>query len=217
HRQQASHFLAADRGLIEYAHAQARVALRERTRLLCEVDGSADVAREIGEIALHDLRGGHRFPVRETALGGCGPAHGPYEHFLQCRRWWLARSLEIVDAIERAARELRHGTPEIVIVELLDLRAVERDGTARDAGTGERTRSGRPRLAPAPALQLLGGAHAGEQYMRGGDAGEVGHQQWVAGATGEIAAHEELAQPPAACGIHTAALCAELRVLEHAK
>ena len=42
-------------GLIEHLHAQARVALGERARLLGEVGRRADVGGQVGEVALHVL------------------------------------------------------------------------------------------------------------------------------------------------------------------
>ena len=53
--------------------------------------------------------------------------------------------------------------------------------------------------------------------MRGPDAGQIGHQQRLAGAAGEIPAREELPQPPAGRGIDTAGLRAELRFFKHAE
>ncbi len=216
-RQQAPHLLAPHGSGIQHPHAERRRALGERPRLLGEKRRRADVGGGIRQITL-DLGGGrHRRAMCQAALGGGGLAHRAGQHLGQGGRGGFLAGFQIVDAVQRSAGEFRDRPPEIVVIQLLRLGAVDGERTAGDARARQRRRRGRPGLAPAPAVIALLRPQPGEQHARGLDAGQIGNQQRVARAAGEVATFEQSFQPARAGRIHAARLAAELCLLEHAE
>src|SRR5579862_704523 len=215
--EQAAHLLAPDRGLIEHPYPYPALAPGQGARLLGKKARRTEVAGKIGQVALHSHRRRHGLAVLQPTLGGRSLAYRAGEHPGERGRPRFLPGLQVVDAIERAAGDLGDSAPEIVVVELLQLGAIERHGAAGDARTRQRRRRRGPCLTPAPALKLLSRAEPREQYVRRADAGEVADQQRIAGAPEEIAALEDLLQPPATGGIDTAGFAAELPLLEYAE
>ena len=114
--EEAAHLLALDLGQAEHLHAQGFVGLGEVLRGLAEVGGRAHVAGQVGEVAHERGARGERGALREAFLDGLRGLGGRDDHHARQRmRARLLAALEIVDAIQRVAGELGHGTAEAFI------------------------------------------------------------------------------------------------------
>ena len=219
-RKQTAHFLAADRRLIEHRTRS------ERWRL---ASARACSARKVGVQTLPGRLARSRWTLRprrwpRRARARARPrrcralAHRARQHPLQARRLGLLAALEIVDAIERRAGDLRRPRGRSSSRRAPSRRAASiARATLAMRGARERRDRGRPGLAPGLAAEALLGAEAGEQHARGRDARQIGEQQRLGGRPEKSPRAEQLLQPPAARRVDGARLLAQLAFLEDAE
>ena len=219
HGQEATHLLAPDAGLIEHLHAQGAVLLGHCAGAIRQIDRRAHIARQIGEVALrgHGRRDGIAMgkaaPGRRRGARSNRTCHQALEH----RQWRALARFQIVDPIERAAGDLSDGAAEVVVIELTCRRPLDGDGGALDPRAGERCNRCCVRAPPGLACEAARGAEPGQQNPAGLDAGNLGEQQRLAHAAGEIATRDDGLDPARRGGIERARFRGELVLIENAR
>ncbi len=183
HREQAAHLQAADAGLIVDAHAQpAPIGALELARLRGQIARRADVGRQIPQVAQQLRALGYRGAGGQPAphIGnGCGLDRS-HQDPRQCRRARTSRGLQIVDAIQARAGNLRDAAAEVIVVQLARPRALERDRRRGDARARQRGDRGLQRAAPAATVELRPDAQADQHQPTAGQSGYLGQQQRLA-------------------------------------
>ncbi len=198
-RQQGAHAEGLHGFLVEHFDFECLVVLGERLGLVGQVSGSADVARQIAQVAGQ----GHAF-ADGGAFGNClfecvsvGLVGGPQAELFQLRFVGLL-ALELVKAVQ-------------VVVAGLDQQAgllgggavLHAAGVERKHGVARRTcldcrQSLLHQLAPGAVAQRLILAAAEQQHTLGSDAGEGEQHQAAAALATEVAVFQRGAQLPAA-------------------
>src|SRR5262249_4236911 len=104
---------------------------------------------------------------------------------------------------------------EVVVVQLLDRRALDGEGGACDARARERVQRCRTGPTPGFAREALARPQADEEHTLGLESRDVREQQGLAVPAAEIAAAEQRLEPAAGGGVDRPRLACELRLVEH--
>ncbi len=179
------------------------MAFCELTRLLRQIARRAHIARQVAQVAQQRLACSNGITLHETAARSSlrRRRQAGETEASQRRPRRLARGLEIIGAIQRAAGEIGHGATEVVVAHRIGFWLVDGQRqmcSASPQGGGQCSTDG---LAPAPLRKILALAEPHYQQPLRLDAGGLHQQLRVTQPQGQVAAGLELAQQSACGGV----------------